>query len=246
MGTRRSPGMKGQPDGLPRCRWRNCGNTWIDGLEFCVFHVPDEFLEEAEEISGVRRCRHNFGQDDCCRRQAVKGANVCNQHGANVGSLTRTIAGQRVIEAKITNRLSQVMEQNGEALLRPAPVEDPFSELLSVVGEVRALKDIMRDQVYKLIAEQRLRYVNANVGEQLRVEVLVYERAIDRLIGGLVQISKLKIEDRLAGIREEQLRMLEQALDQALEASGVGLDGKMNARRTFRANVRVIQGELAG
>jgi hypothetical protein len=232
--------------GKPRCHWKNCGNNEIDGLEYCVFHVPDELLEEAEEIAGVRRCRHNFGQENCCRRQAVQGGDVCNQHGANAGSLTRTIATRRVIDGKVADRLGEVMEVHGDRLLKPRPIENPFDELLSLLAEVKELKDIMRQEVHDLIAARAMRYTNKNVGEQLRVEILVYERAVERLMNGLVQVSKLRIEERLAGIREEQLRMLEQALDKALEASGVGLDGKMNARRTFRANVRVIRGELTG
>jgi hypothetical protein len=92
MGTWRSP-----RDGQQRCHWKSCGNAEVDGLEYCVFHVPDEYLEEAEEISGVRRCRHGYGTEDCCRRQAVQGCDSCTVHGANKGSLTRTIATQGVI-----------------------------------------------------------------------------------------------------------------------------------------------------
>jgi hypothetical protein len=232
--------------GRPRCRWGNCGNAGIDGLEYCVFHVPDEYLEEAEEIAGVHRCRHNFGQDDCCRRQAITGANVCDQHGANKGSLTRTVAGQRVINDKMSARLAEIMADRGERLLKPAPIDDPFAVLMETLAEVRELKDIMRDVVHELISSGQIRWASTQAGEQLRVEILVYERAIERLMNGLSGVVKLNIEDRMAGIREAQLRMLEQALDQALEASGIGVSGKLDARRTFRANVRVIQGELTG
>lgn len=228
------------------CKWhKGCGNPEIEGMEYCVYHVPDDMLEEAEEVTGLRRCRHKFGEPDACRRQAIQGGNICNVHGGNAGGPARTAAVAKVIDNGVVDRLGEIMSANGDKLLKPAPIEDPFAELLSTVAEVKALKDIMRDQVHELIAKRQMRYQHKQAGEQLRVEILVYERAIERLITGLVAVSKLKIEDRMAGIREAQLRMLEHALDQALEDSGVGLDGKLNARRTFRANVRVIQGELS-
>lgn len=234
-----------KPPGKPRCRWKACQLPEIDGLEYCVFHVPDELLEEAEEIAGVSRCRHKFGEPEACRRQAVTGANVCDQHGANAGSVTRTVAGQRVIEGKMSDRLGEIMTEHSERLLKPAPIEDPFEELMSTLAEVKALKDLMRDIVHELIARQSIRWASTQAGEQLRVEILVYERAVERLMAGLTNVIKLNIEDRMAGIREAQLRMLEHALEQALEASGVGIDGKLSARQRFRANVQVIKGELS-
>ena len=34
----------------------------IDGMGFCLQHVPDDMLDEAEAVTRTRRCRMRFGQ----------------------------------------------------------------------------------------------------------------------------------------------------------------------------------------
>ena len=87
---------------------------------------------------------------------------------------------------------------------------------------------------------KHLRYGTEGGGEQLRAEVAVLERAMDRCGKLLTDLARLNIEERLAAVREATARMLEQALDVALEASGVSLDGKAKAREAFRRNLRIV------
>src|SRR5215813_12770035 len=46
-----------------------CREFEIEGLEYCLHHVPGDLLEEAEEITGMRRCRKPG-----CTEYAVEGA----------------------------------------------------------------------------------------------------------------------------------------------------------------------------
>jgi hypothetical protein len=70
----------------------------IEGLDYCLHHVPDELLEEAEAIVGFRRCRSRFG----CRQYAVAGTDppVCKNHGANRGSVLYKRAMMRRAEQR--------------------------------------------------------------------------------------------------------------------------------------------------
>ena len=34
-----------------------CTHHEVLGLEYCVWHMPDDLLEEAEQITGWKRCR---------------------------------------------------------------------------------------------------------------------------------------------------------------------------------------------
>jgi hypothetical protein len=219
----------------------------VDGLEYCVQHVPEEYLEEAEEITGIKRCRHKFGEDGACRYLAVDNTVPvrCKNHGANAGSVSRREAMSRTIEGKVTDRLAEIMQENGQRLLHPKPIGDPLSELLDVAAEIGEFKEVMREVTTHLIVLGKVRYSNPKVGEQLRVEVLLYERALERFAKILIDISKLRIEDRLAGVQQATAEMLQRALDAALEESGVGLDGKLGAQRAFRRHLKVVQGELA-
>lgn len=236
--------------GHGKCKWeaggRRCGNTEVDGLEYCVLHVPDDLLEEAEEITGAYRCRHDFGTPDPCRQYAVAGTRPphCEKHGANIGSMQRERGRQNLIEERLAIRLAEIMEGEGQLIVSPDPIGDPLTELLATAAEVRAVKEVLRLISAQLFSQQRLRYAHSKVGEQLRTEILLYERALDRYTKLLIDIAKLRIEERLAGVQESTAVMLEKALDAALEESGVGLDGKSGARKAFRRHLKVVQGEL--
>jgi hypothetical protein len=237
--------------GSASCRYTDdsgrCGSREIDGLEYCLHHVPDDMLEEAESITGIIRCRHDFGQPDACRHYAVKDTVPprCHVHGAGKGSVPWKQAQGRTIEGRLADRLQAIMKNHGERLLTPSPVGDPLVELLNLAAEIGELKEIMREQTAELIKTSSIRYTNAKVGEQLRQEVLLYERALERFAKILIDISKLKIEDRLAGVQEATAQMLERALDAALTESGIELEGIMGAKRAFRRQLKVVQGELA-
>lgn len=223
-------------------RSTRCGNQEIEGLEFCLKHVPDEYLEEAEDVTGIRRCRHNFGQPGACRNYAVENTSppCCSTHGANLGGNQRAGAISLTLEQQAAERLAQILAENGEKLIYPEAVADPLSELLDLAAEMKAGKELLRQVTSYLYSKDRIRYAHSKVGEQLRMEILLYERSLERFAKILIDISKLKIEDRLAGVREQTAAMLERALDMALEDSGVGIEGKHKARESFRRHLKVV------
>jgi hypothetical protein len=240
-------------DGSAYCRWtetasgHRCGNREIDGLEYCLHHVPDDLLEEAEEVTGMMRCRHGFGEPDACRQIAVRNTVPprCKNHGANQGSKSYQEAARRDVEDAVTDRLAGIMAASGEYLLHPPAVGNPLDELLGLAAEIGALKEVLRLKVIPLVSQDKLRYSHSKAGEQLRQEIILYERALERFARVLIDISKLGIQDRLAGIQQQTADMMERALDAALEESGVGLEGINGARRAFRRHLKVVQGELA-
>jgi P27 family predicted phage terminase small subunit len=116
------------------------------------------------------------------------------------------------------------------------PVTDPLSALQRLAGRAAAWEDIIGEKVNEL---HSLRY-STEGGEQLRAEIAVMERAMDRLGKLLVDIAKLGIEDRLAGVREATARMLEEALAAALQKSGADLTGQDAAREEFKRRLRVV------
>jgi hypothetical protein len=175
----------------------------------------------------VPKCGGTNRQGDPCGNPAGKGTDHygsgnCSSH---CGS---TPTGKA---AALNERAERFLYQRDAA-----PVTDPLSALQRLAGRAAAWEDIIGDKVNEL---HSLRY-STEGGEQLRSEIVVMERAMDRLGKLLVDIAKLNIEERLAGIRKQTLDMLERALDAALEASGTGLDGKQKARDAFRRNIRIV------
>jgi len=136
-----------------------------------------------------------------------------------------------IAAAKLTQQAERLLYQRDAA-----PVTDPLSALQKLAGRAAAWEDLIGEKVNEM---RSIRY-STEGGEQLRAEIAVMERAMDRLGRLLVDIAKLNIEERLAGIRKQTADMLERALDAALEASGAPLDGKAKAREAFKRNLKVV------
>lgn len=98
------------------------------------------------------------------------------------------------------------------------PVEDPLSELARVCAQVLAWKDDMAGRVAELSG---LRYENENGGEQLRAEVALWERALDRCERFLTAMARLNIDERLARISEARALVVIEVLVAALDAGGI-------------------------
>jgi len=96
------------------------------------------------------------------------------------------------------------------------PVDNPLTALAELAGEVLAVKNIFRDRLAALDAEQ-WRHSGQDGAEQLRAEVALYERALDRSARVLADIARLKIDERLTAITEEQAHTLVAILTTVLE-----------------------------
>ena len=214
---------------------QRCTHREIDGLGFCFAHMPDDLLEEAEALTCYRRCRKLFGEPDACHQFAVKGTDppMCKNHGANVGSNYSKGAAASVVDGRVVDRMTEIMTDHGDRLISPPPIGDPLSELLDLAAEIRAWKEIMREVTAYLLRKDRMRYSHNSYGEQVRAEVLLYERALDRLGSILIQIGKLGIESRLARIQEAQVARVDRALTAALTVSGLGLVEQQQAREVL-------------
>lgn len=226
-----------------------CGNFEVEGLDHCMHHMPIELLAEAEEITGIIRCRHPVDSTkdaagDICSSFAVKGTDPprCKVHGANAGSAMSKRAAENVIEGEVQERFAEIMAADGDKLIRPEHIADPLGELLWVCSEMKVFKNILRDRVSTIDA--------ANWGSlsraeevQVRAEVILYERALERLANCLIAIIKLGIEDRLATIEKKQVQQIEQALVLALEASGSDLDGQARARKVLIRELVAADGD---
>lgn len=104
------------------------------------------------------------------------------------------------------------------ARLNLPPVDDPLSALAQVTAEVVAWKDMMAAKVNELTS---LRYEGEGSGEQLRSEVALWERALDRCERFLTAMARLKIDDRLAAISDARATAVVSVILIALDAARV-------------------------
>jgi hypothetical protein len=152
----------------------------------------------------------------------------CRLHGGNTrNQRTAARAAQADSEAR------QVL-----ATLDVTPVGDPFTALSRLAGQVLAWQEAISSIVNHL--GDRVRYEGASGSEQLRAEIALYERAMDRTGHVLGMIAKLNIEDRMARVTERQADALVSALEAALAAAGVTGTAADDARKAAARHLRAV------
>jgi len=117
---------------------------------------------------------------------------------------------------------------------------DPLTALHQLAGEVWAWKEACRVLVGQL-AELRYR---AGSGEQLRAEIALYERSLERAGKVLADLVRLGIEDRLARLSARQVASVGRAIENTLRelAPVLGFDAEHPAiRPAIARNLREVE-----
>lgn len=167
-----------------------------------------------------------------CRKWPVTGSNRCRLHGG-VGEYQR----QRAAAQKLEQRVQKAVKSLGIE-----PIADPLQALSRMAAEIIAWKDVMAEHVQHLMDADTLRYRGGDT-EQIRGEIVLFERALDRCVAVLAAIAKLGIEDRLAAVTERQADMLESALFAAFDAAGLTLsdaDLKEKVATEFSRHLQLV------
>lgn len=162
------------------------------------------------------------------------GHGKCKSHGGNV-------PGARV---KSERALADAMAREwfGTAVEASA-VEDPLRALKILAGECLAWKDTCSGFLRELAGVE---HTSETVGSQVRAQVIVWERALDRCEHVLTSLARLKIDERLARIEQDKADMILRAFEAGLRTAQVPAERWPLARRQFAAQLRVIDGERAG
>lgn len=163
-----------------------------------------------------------------CQRFPTIGQKRCRLHGGAHRN-TESDRSRAITERKINAAVRK---------LNITPVEDPLSALKTLAGEVLAWKDEMSRHVGNLEA---LRYRAGDGGEQVRGEIQLFERAMDRCATVLTAIAKLNIDERLAAISEQQAQMLSTALFAAFDEAGLSITDTEQKKAVARSFHRHLQ-----
>lgn len=141
------------------------------------------------------------------------GVGRCKMHLGN--SPTHRISGARRLAADRIRRDLDAIEIR--------EIDNPLAELRRLTGEVVAWKDALASHVANLT--DAMRYRDDKGGEQLRAEVALYERAMDRAGKFLEMWARLGIDAMLAEMQvkvtEGQVTAMTRGLDAYRLAAGV-------------------------
>lgn len=172
------------------------------------------------------KCKGRKTNGDPCNNYAITGGLVCHAHGGRAKQV-KAKAAQRVAEGKVRAQLARMDVE---------PITDPLSELAKITGEVVAWKDAIRDRVNELTS---LRY-STEGGEQLRAEVALFERAMDRCEKFLTAMARLNIDERLARISEQQADLIMRAVTGGIADLGLPQEQQVEASRHVARRLRSV------
>jgi hypothetical protein len=176
------------------------------------------------------KCKARRTDGQPCGRYPRRGASVCPAHGGSAPQV-RAAAAERVLDEKLRDTLARLGTVQG------TPVDNPLAALALLAGQVLAFKDAVGELVNEL---REIRFTDSKGGEQLRSEVAMYERALDRSMQVLVAMARLKLDERLVAVSEAQAEMLVRAVDAGLAAAGLTGEAREPAKRAVAAQLRII------
>lgn len=158
-----------------------------------------------------------------CGQRALPGMNVCHFHGGKAPNSIRA-ANERIAEAEAQNWLGAI---------EVPPMEDPLQALMDLAAEVWAAKEFFKAKI------ESLRYEH-HAGEQLRAEVALYERALDRCMKVLGEITRLGIAERRARIQEAQAVLILRAFERVLDALELSPEQRVTATQVVPRELRAL------
>lgn len=169
-----------------------------------------------------------------CKNWPMKGSKVCHAHGGRAKQV-KAAAKRRILEQE-TRRAAAAWIAGTE------PIDSPLEALLEVAREITGFKDYLAGRVEELRESWRYR---SDGGEQLRAEVALYERALDRTAKVLVDINRLGLDERRQALAEQQGALIASAMLRVLDALDLTPDQQARAVDVMPRELRALEGGTA-
>ena len=109
------------------------------------------------------------------------------------------------------------------------PIDNPLAAIAEISGRARAWMLRLEEKVEAL--GDQIRYQDAKGAEQLRSEIALYERAMDRCANILATHARLNIDDRLARITDKQANAIMAAVEAVIAYLGATPEQADGARQ---------------
>lgn len=167
-------------------------------------------------------CRGHNRAGNPCGKPPKKGQRVCGNHGGD-SPQALAAADRRIKIRELEANINAILVKDGVTR-----IDDPFELMAQVAAEARDFKDALAN---RLAAIESIRYKASESGtEQLRAEVLLYERALDRTAKFLDILMKSSFEERRVRISEDTGRLIAAAFQQFIGAPGMAFTDEQLAQ----------------
>lgn len=174
-----------------------------------------------------------------CKRAAIVGGTVCSMHGGKAPAVAAA-AEQRELEKAADAEIAKIWP----GLVSMAPVTDPVDLLARTAGALEQMADVVGARVNDLNGK-----VGAGTGlQQLRAEVVLLDRVLDKVLKASEALARLGIEERVVELEQGRAQLVISALQSALAVLELLPADRDLAVRTFLVSLGVsgdlVQGEL--
>ena len=173
------------------------------------------------------------GTGERCRRAPLAGGTVCRTHGGAAPQVKAKAARERVLQAVTADARATLALEGVE------PIRDPFGALAGLASEVLGMKAALAARVNAL---DSITMMSPQGVETLRVEVSLYERALDRSARFLDVLTRAGFEERRAALNGRDARAVASMFANVMR--GMELDGAGTQR--FRELVKAEFKALGG
>lgn len=205
--------------------------------------MTDEFAY-IDDLSVSHHCRANTFNPDTqhydgrrCRTYVRPGELVCKRHGGSVPAV-KTKAQIRAAEIQARVQLMKRARRDGIT-----SIEDVYEALEHNAAEADAFKQICWDRLAAITGgDDDWRY-KSTAGEQLRAEVALYERAMERANKFLIDMVRLGIADRKAKMDEARAMMLVTVIQNILDRLDLTRDQRRIANTVAKEELGAIRSE---
>lgn len=179
------------------------------------------------------KCRARNRQGRSCGNYAMAGQLVCRLHGG-ASPQAKAAAAVRLAEQKALTEIAR---------LDVVPINNALEALQEHAAIVVAWRDDCAAMVSGL--KDRIRFESSVRIEQLRSEVVLWERALDRATVALTALARCQVDDRLAAISARKAETLAAALAASLALAGMEPEQAARVRGDFARRLVLIAGEAS-
>lgn len=146
-----------------------------------------------------RRCTATSKRSgERCRRAAIVGGTVCAMHGGKSPAVAAA-AEERQVEAQAEAEIRKLWPG-----LDQAPVKDPVDLLARTAAALEHMTDVVGARVNELQGK----YAGGRDLTQLRAEVVLLDRLLDKLLKAGEGMARLGIAERHVQLEQERAQMV--------------------------------------
>lgn len=170
-------------------------------------------MTSTELTTTRRQCTATNRSGERCGRAPIPGGTVCRVHGG-AAPRVKAAAERRLALQQAESHVADNVRARGRLDLRGV-----YEELLTTATMAVQWRDALQEQVDSLAS---LRYTAFGSGsEQVRAEVKLLERSLDRVAKMLEAIARLDLDSRVSTLDAQTGDLVALALARALDAAEV-------------------------